>query len=215
MPGRRLETLGGGLANQIAKDAGKSCHGSWAPHSVNGVAKRRQADETPNDSPAAVHRQRPNCPLRLTAQATARLRELRLLSGVNAALLLLLAHIANAQLVRGVVVERGSGIPLAGVLVSLEPYPSAVRDERAAATNGLTNARGEFAVRALGAGRYRLTAKRIGVRRFSSEAFQIAAGELVHASPRCGKRSIPRWPPRRSRFAIARRRPRSFATPAR
>lgn len=41
----------------------------------------------------------------------------------------------------------------------------------------LSNARGEYAIRASSPGRYRIDAKRIGVQRFTSDSFELAAGE--------------------------------------
>ena len=73
---------------------------------------------------------------------------------------------------RGTVTERASGQPITGALVTLEPAGM-----RAATVAVLANQRGEYAVRAPAAGRYRLTAKRIGVARFVSEAFDLAPGE--------------------------------------
>ena len=98
-----------------------------------------------------------------------------------AVLLLLSAGAARGQVVRGVVTGQGSAAPLAGVLVALEPDvdgAGAPREEGTAATaSGLTNQRGEYAIRAPSAGRYRLSAKRIGVQRFLSEPFFLAEGE--------------------------------------
>ena len=45
------------------------------------------------------------------------------------------------------------------------------------AINVLSNERGEYAIRAAAPGRYRLDAKRIGAQRFTSEPFDLAAGE--------------------------------------
>src|SRR5688572_22400380 len=77
----------------------------------------------------------------------------------------------EAQVVRGRVTEQASAAPIAGVLVSL------VADGNAPATSVLSNARGEYAIRANTAGRYRLDVKRIGAQRFISEWFNLAAGE--------------------------------------
>lgn len=78
----------------------------------------------------------------------------------------------SAQIVRGTVTERSTSIPIAGVLVSL------VRDGTPTATvSVLSNQRGEFALRVSGPGRFRLDAKRIGAQRFTSEPFDLAAGE--------------------------------------
>ena len=78
----------------------------------------------------------------------------------------------EAQVVRGRITDRTSGSPVPGVLVSLLP------DAGTAATiSVLSNARGEYAIRATSPGRYRLDAKRIGVQRFVSEAFELGPGE--------------------------------------
>ena len=78
----------------------------------------------------------------------------------------------EAQVVRGQITDRSSGSPIPGVLVSL------LRDGGAtAAISVLSNARGEYAIRATEPGRYRLDAKRIGVQRFVSEPFELGSGE--------------------------------------
>lgn len=77
----------------------------------------------------------------------------------------------NAQLVRGTVVERSSGAPLGGVLVTL------VNDSTRTVGSALTSERGEYGIRAPGPGRYRIDAKRIGVRRSSSTVFELAQSE--------------------------------------
>lgn len=98
-------------------------------------------------------------------------------SGAAAALLSLLsAIVAQAQVVRGVVTERTSGLPLPGVLVTLELADSTT-SQRALNLTSLTDERGEYAVRAARPGRYRVEAKRIGVRRFTSEPFALAEGQ--------------------------------------
>lgn len=79
---------------------------------------------------------------------------------------------SGAQVVRGRVTETGNAAPVAGALVSLSGVAS---DD--AITSVLTNVSGEYALRAPGAGQYRLAVKRIGVRRFVSPAFDIRSGE--------------------------------------
>jgi hypothetical protein len=79
---------------------------------------------------------------------------------------------AEAQIVRGRVTDRTSGSPVPGVLVSLLPDAGTV-----AAISVLSNARGEYAIRANSPGRYRLDAKRIGVQRYVSEPFDLGTGE--------------------------------------
>jgi hypothetical protein len=80
---------------------------------------------------------------------------------------------AGAQVIRGRVVERESGAPVAGVLLTLVPESLGAVPPAAV----LSADDGSFAILASGAGRYRLTAKRIGVRRFSSAVLELAAGE--------------------------------------
>ena len=82
---------------------------------------------------------------------------------------------SSAQNVRGVVREQASGTPLIGVLMTLS------RDDTsgAAVVTALTNDRGAYFLRAPQPGRYRLGAKRIGVRRFESEPIALAASQEV------------------------------------
>jgi hypothetical protein len=84
---------------------------------------------------------------------------------------------AGAQMVRGVVREGSSGTLVPGVVVSLDRADSAAAPLAQTAVSVLSNERAEYAVRAAGPGRYFITAKRIGVRRFVSEPFELAAGE--------------------------------------
>lgn len=85
--------------------------------------------------------------------------------------LALWASALGAQLVRGTVTERASGAPLSGVLVTL------VNDSSRTVGSALTGERGDYGIRAPSAGTYRIDAKRIGVRRFRSPAFELATGE--------------------------------------
>lgn len=91
-----------------------------------------------------------------------------------AALALALPSGVFAQVVRGTVTERSSGAPVAGVLVTLQ---RAGTTDAAAASSALTDETGAFAIRAGGAGRYVLDAKRIGVRRVALPPFTLADGE--------------------------------------
>jgi hypothetical protein len=88
---------------------------------------------------------------------------------------LVAASSANAQIVRGVATERASGTALSGVLVVLERSVSTDRWQPEAST--LTREAGDYALRAPAPGRYRVTAKRIGVQRHVSSAFDLSAGE--------------------------------------
>ena len=82
------------------------------------------------------------------------------------------AGAAEAQVVRGVVTEAASGSPVAGALLSL------LRDgSDSILASVLTTAAGEYAIRAPSPGRFRITAKRIGVRRFASAPFDLGDGE--------------------------------------
>jgi hypothetical protein len=89
-------------------------------------------------------------------------------------LLLAPAGAASGQVVRGTIVDRASGAPASGVVVSLEAVGPA---EALPLASVLSDGRGEFALRAPAAGRFRVNAKRIGVRRFLSDEFELAAGE--------------------------------------
>lgn len=95
------------------------------------------------------------------------------------ALALLLAALAPrfavAQVVRGTVREAGSGVPLAGVVVSIYRSPPGTASPPLAAT--LTDAEGHYALSAGVAGPFVATAKRIGVRQFESATFGLALGE--------------------------------------
>jgi hypothetical protein len=85
---------------------------------------------------------------------------------------------AGAQVIRGAVTEVGSGAPLAGALVTLRHVASA-DDSGAAVRSAVTNQRGEYALTAPGAGRYRLTVRRIGVRAWASAVLTVSAGETT------------------------------------
>jgi hypothetical protein len=78
----------------------------------------------------------------------------------------------KAQVVRGTVKDRSTDAPVPGVLISLAPDASG-----GTAITVLSNARGEYAIRAQSPGRYRIDAKRIGVQRFVSDLFELGAGE--------------------------------------
>lgn len=87
--------------------------------------------------------------------------------------LLAIASPAAAQVVRGRVADRLSAAPIPGVLVTLVPEAG----PGTSAVSVLSNAGGEYAVRAAAAGRYRIDAKRIGAQRFLSEPFDLGVGE--------------------------------------
>ncbi|MCC6930170.1 MAG: carboxypeptidase regulatory-like domain-containing protein [Gemmatimonadaceae bacterium] len=82
----------------------------------------------------------------------------------------------RAQVVRGTVRDLASGAPIAGVVVTLHRAGAVANDvSRVAAT--LTNASGAYALTASDTGTFVVTAKRIGVRQFQSEALTLRAGE--------------------------------------
>jgi carboxypeptidase family protein len=87
------------------------------------------------------------------------------------ALAALAAASLGAQVVRGTIVERGSGAPVAGVVI-------AIVDARGiAVSTTLSDEHGDFEVRVAGAGTYAVDAKRIGVRRVRGPRFTIGVGE--------------------------------------
>lgn len=86
---------------------------------------------------------------------------------------LLLAPVLPAQVVRGRVTEGTSGSALAGVLIELRAGDAI--GTRVATS--LTSSTGDYAVSAPRTGRYVILAKRIGVRRFVTPAFDLGAGE--------------------------------------
>jgi carboxypeptidase family protein len=81
----------------------------------------------------------------------------------------------HAQTVRGIVREQTSGTPLVGVLMTL----SRADTSGAPVVTVLTNERGAYSLRASLPGRFRLGAKRIGVRRFESEPFDLGSFQEV------------------------------------
>ena len=82
------------------------------------------------------------------------------------------ATVSGAQDVRGTVREQRSGVPLSGVLVSLQSI------DGVAAAQVLSSDSGRYAVRAPAPGAYRVTAKRIGVAQFVSVQLDLAVGEV-------------------------------------
>ena len=88
----------------------------------------------------------------------------------------LLTCALQAQVVRGVVRESGTGTIVEGVLVTLERV-AAVESVSSDVVSALSNERGEFAIRAGRPDRYRLGAKRIGVKRAFTEPFDLGEGE--------------------------------------
>jgi hypothetical protein len=84
----------------------------------------------------------------------------------------LLPAAAAAQAVRGSVVERGGG-PVPGVLVALVGEDGAVRAEV------LSDEQGRYRVGTSAPGRYTVRAERVGYRRVTSPAMQLAEGQTV------------------------------------
>jgi hypothetical protein len=78
----------------------------------------------------------------------------------------------SAQVVRGAITERVTGLPLTGVLVSIVSIP-----DSGTVRHTLTNQRGEYALRLSSGGRYIVSAKRIGVARFTTDVLLLTAGE--------------------------------------
>jgi Carboxypeptidase regulatory-like domain len=89
----------------------------------------------------------------------------------------LCARSVRAQLVRGTVTESTSRGPVAGVLVELFAAGESAPPGTGRAASALSAVDGTFALRAPAPGRYRLVAKRIGVRRFDGAPFTLAPGE--------------------------------------
>jgi Carboxypeptidase regulatory-like domain len=83
----------------------------------------------------------------------------------------------RAQLVRGTVTDRSSTAPIAGVVVSLERAAAGASGSGQPLSSVLSGDRGEYAIRAPGAGQYRVSAKRIGAQRFTSAEFELGDGE--------------------------------------
>ena len=91
---------------------------------------------------------------------------------------MLCAAPSGAQSVGGVVTERISGAGVPGVVVTLERLDARSADPAADGNRSvLTTTGGDYQVLAPGAGRYRISAKRIGVRRFTSAPFVLGDGE--------------------------------------
>jgi hypothetical protein len=97
---------------------------------------------------------------------------MRISCAVAVACLLAATHSVSAQVVRGRVSEVSSGAPVAGALVSLlgESSDSTI-------VSVLTGTAGDYAIGARVTGRYRISVKRIGVRRHISTPFDLAEGE--------------------------------------
>lgn len=84
-----------------------------------------------------------------------------------------LAPVLHAQLVRGAVRTAGSGAPVENALVLL------LDEHGARLTATLTDSAGRFAFRAAAAGRFALSAERIGYKNVITEPFAVGVGETV------------------------------------
>ncbi|HEX8692039.1 MAG TPA: carboxypeptidase regulatory-like domain-containing protein [Longimicrobium sp.] len=101
-----------------------------------------------------------------------------------AALALLLPRAAAAQVVRGEVVERGSGRPVAAALVVLLDAGGARRGA------ALTGQDGRFELRAPSAGTYTLRAERVGYRSIASPPLALAAGQTLEYRLESGAEAV-------------------------
>ena len=77
----------------------------------------------------------------------------------------------EAQVLRGVLIESGSALPVAAGLLQLLAAGDTV------VVSVGTGERGRFAFPAVAPGRYRIRALRIGYRAWTSEPFLLAAGQ--------------------------------------
>ncbi len=93
--------------------------------------------------------------------------------GITTCVLLSPLSALQAQIVRGRVTQETSAAPVIGALVELVFADSG--DVRAA--SALSDGSGAFELRAPAPGRYRIGAKRIGVRRYLGAPFVLAVGE--------------------------------------
>jgi hypothetical protein len=81
----------------------------------------------------------------------------------------------GAQVVRGTVTERVSGLPLSGVVVTVSSVPDSLAPGGTRHT--LTNSRGEYGVRLSSGGQFIVSAKRIGVARFTTPVLSVNNAE--------------------------------------
>lgn len=97
---------------------------------------------------------------------------------------LVLAGPLQGQVVRGVVRDARTRAPIPGVIVALDEAPEGGRLadslQRASLILAvLTNDRGEYSVRAIKGGRWVISAKMVGLRRYVSPPFDLGVGENV------------------------------------
>ena len=91
---------------------------------------------------------------------------------------------ANAQVIRGVVVDSASQLPITGVLVLLTDSASREVQRRQVDTNG------EFGFVAPGPGRYSVRAERFGMTTDTIERIDVATGDTVSLRMALGRLSI-------------------------
>lgn len=92
----------------------------------------------------------------------------------------MLAAPAGAQVVRGTVLDGRTRTPLPGVIVSLDAVTTgtdATTQRTALGQSVLTSERGEFALQSGTPGRFTVSAKRVGLKRFQSPEFALGTGE--------------------------------------
>lgn len=94
-----------------------------------------------------------------------------------AACLLLFAAPTAAQVVRGTVTDARTRAAIPGVVVQLDEAGAPAGAQPGLVRAALSDARGEFAVQAGAAGRFVLSAKRVGLKRFVSAPFTLGAGD--------------------------------------
>ena len=99
--------------------------------------------------------------------------------GLRTGLALLVAAVpVRAQVVRGVVREADTQAPVPGVIVSLDPAGAPDSGRGGTLVRAvLTDDQGRYSVQAANAGRYVVTAKRVGLKRFQSPPLALGVGE--------------------------------------
>lgn len=91
----------------------------------------------------------------------------------------------SGQVVAGRLIEAAGGAPVAGASIIL------LTEAGQTVTGRLTDAEGRFQVEAPGAGRYRVSAERIGFAKVTGEVIELADGETVNIEIRLGTEVIP------------------------
>jgi len=93
--------------------------------------------------------------------------------GILVMVVLITPSVANAQRVRGLVVESGTNEPLYGAIIVL------LDSTNAQVAGAITDSLGRFTLTAPAPGHYALRANRIGFRSTRSESFALAAGQTL------------------------------------